>query len=66
MLCLSGGRQPTAARDAFLLYEAVQDVLGDDEQVLHRSEARVLLSRAAVDERPTSRIVFDDCGSDLS
>jgi hypothetical protein len=66
MLCCRRGWQPPAARDALGFDEAIQDVFRDYKQVLDSREARVFLSRAAVDVRSTGRIVLDNSGPDFS
>ena len=59
-------RQPSATCNALCIDKALEQILGNDEQVFDGSEARGLLCGCAVNVGSTRRIVLDDCGSNFS
>ena len=66
MLTLRRGRQPSRTRNAFFIHEALDQVLGDDEEVFDRGETCVFFGGTAVDVGTTQGVVLDYRSSDLT
>jgi len=66
MLTLRCSRQPPRTRNALFVYQALEYILGYDEEVFDGAEARVFFCGAAVDVGTAVGIVLNDGGGDLA
>jgi hypothetical protein len=63
---MSAQRQPPTALDTLRFHHALQDVFGDDEEVLDGGDAGGFLGGGAVDIGAAGGAVLNDCGADFT